>query len=77
MSVTIIDSLKVADFVALKARFDAHASARAEAGMGANDYQKVYYPNNAVAIATAPSKEVFAALSIVGGSTRDPPGRVI
>ena len=62
MSVTIIDSLKVADFVALKARFDAHASARAEAGMDAKTYQNIDNSNNAIAIATAPSKEAIAAL---------------
>ena len=62
MSVTIIASLRVADFDALKAGFDAHASARAEAGIDAKAYQNIDDPNNVIAIATAPSKEAIAAL---------------
>ena len=62
MSVTIIASLRVAGFDALKAGFDAHVSTRAETGIDAKAYQKFDDPNNAIAIATAPSKEAIAAL---------------
>ena len=62
MSVTIIASLRVADFDALKVGFDGHASARAQVGMDTKAYQNIDNSNNAIAIATAPSKEVIAAL---------------
>ena len=62
MSVTIIASLKVADFDALKAGFYGHTSARAETGLDAKAYQNIGNSNNAIAIATAPSKEAIAAL---------------
>ena len=61
MSVTIIASLKVADFDALKAGFYGHTSARAETGLDAKAYQNIGNSNNAIAIATAPPKEAFAA----------------
>ena len=62
MSVTIIASLKVVDFDPLTAGFDGHASSRAKAGMDAKAYQNVDNSNNAIAIATVPSKEVIATL---------------
>ena len=61
MSVTVIVSLKVADFDDWKATFDAHASAREEAGINAKAYQNIDAPNNAIAIGTASSKEAFVA----------------
>ena len=61
MSVTVIVSLKVADFDDWKAAFDAHASAREEAGIGAKAYQNIDDPNNPIAIGIAPSKEAFVA----------------
>ena len=73
MSMMITVSLKVADFDALKVGFDGRASARAQVGMDTKAYQNIDNSNNTIAIATAPSKEVVAALSIFGGSTRDPP----
>ena len=57
MSVTVIASLKVADFDDWKAAFDAHASAREEAGINAKAYQNIDAPNNAIAIGTASSKD--------------------
>ena len=61
MSMMITASLKVADFDALKAGFDGHASARAQVGMDTKAYQNIDNSNNAIAIATAPSKEAIAA----------------
>ena len=61
MSVTVIVSLKVADFDDWKATFDAHAGAREEAGIDAKAYQNIDDPNNPIAIGTAPSKEAFVA----------------
>ena len=61
MSVTVIASLKVADFDDWKAAFDAHASAREEAGINAKAYQNIDDSNNAIAIGTASSKEAFVA----------------
>ena len=61
MSVTVIVSLKVADFDDWKATFDAHASAREEAGINAKAYQNIDDPNNPIAIGTASSKEEFLA----------------
>ena len=61
MSVTVIASLKVADFDDWKAAFDAHASVREEAGINAKAYQNIDAPNNAIAIGTASSKEAFVA----------------
>ena len=61
MSVTVIVSLKVADFDDWKATFDAHVSAREEAGINAKAYQNIDDPNNPIAIGTAPSKETFVA----------------
>ena len=61
MSVTVIVSLKVADFDDWKATFDAHASAREEAGINAKAYQNIDDPNNPIAIGTASSKEAFVA----------------
>jgi len=50
MSMMITASLKVEDFDALKAGFDAHASAQTEASMDAKTYQNIDDPNNAIAI---------------------------
>ena len=61
MSVTVIVSLKVADFDDWKAAFDAHASSREEAGINAKAYQNIDDPNNPIAIGTASSKEEFLA----------------
>ena len=61
MSDTVIVSLKVADFDDWKATFDAHASAREEAGINAKAYQNIDDPNNPIAIGTASSKEEFLA----------------
>ena len=61
MGVTVIVSLKVADFDDWKAAFDAHASARSEAGIEAKAYQNLDDPDNPIAIGTAPSKETFIA----------------
>ncbi len=62
MSMMITASLKVADFDALKAGIDGHTSARTEVGMDTKAYQNIDNSNNAIAIATAPSKEAIAAL---------------
>ena len=59
MSVTVIVSLKVAEFSKWKAGFDAHAEDRAEAGLNAVAHQNIDDPNNAIVIVTAPSKEAF------------------
>ena len=59
MSVTVIVSLKVAEFSKWKAGFDAHAEDRAEAGLNALAHQNIDDPNNAIVIGTAPSKEAF------------------
>ena len=61
MSVTVIVSLKVAEFSKWKAGFDAHAEDRAEAGLNAVAHQNIDDPNNAIVIVTAPSKEAFLA----------------
>ena len=61
MSVTVIVSLKVAEFSKWKAGFDAHAEERAEAGLNAVAHQNIDEPNNAIVIGTAPSKESFLA----------------
>ena len=61
MSVTVIVSLKVAEFSKWKAGFDAHAEDRAEAGLNAVAHQNIDDPNNAIVIGTAPSKEAFLA----------------
>ena len=61
MSVTVIVSLKVADFDDWKAVFDSAASSREEAGINAKAYQNIDDPNNPVAIGTASSKEEFLA----------------
>ena len=61
MSVTVIVSLKVADFDDWKAVFDSAASAREEAGINAKAYQNIDDPNNPIAIGTASSKEAFVA----------------
>ena len=61
MSVTVIVSLKVAEFSKWKAGFDAHAEVRAEAGLNAVAHQNIDDPNNAIVIVTAPSKEAFLA----------------
>ena len=61
MSVTVIVSLKVADFDDWKAMFDSAASAREEAGINAKAYQNIDDPNNPIAIGTASSKEEFLA----------------
>ena len=61
MSVTVIVSLKVADFDDWKAVFDSAASSREEAGINAKAYQNLDDPNNPIAIGTAPSKETFVA----------------
>ena len=61
MSVTVIVSLKVADFDDWKAAFDAHTSSREEAGINAKAYQNLDDPNNPIAIGTASSKEAFVA----------------
>ena len=61
MSVTVIVSLKVAEFSKWKAGFDAHAEDRAEAGLNALAHQNIDDPNNAIVIVTAPSKEAFLA----------------
>ena len=53
----ITASLKVADFDALKAGFDAHMSARAEASMDAKAFQNIDDPNNAIAVATVHPKK--------------------
>ena len=61
MSVTVIVSLKVAEFSKWKAGFDAHAEDRAEAGLNAVAHQNIDDQNNAIVIGTAPSKEAFLA----------------
>ncbi len=61
MSVTVIVSLKVAEFSKWKAGFDAHAEDRAEAGLNAVAHQNIDDTNNAIVIVTAPSKEAFLA----------------
>ena len=61
MSVTVIVSLKVADFDDWKAVFDAGAIGRAEAGIDAKAYQNIDDPDNPIAIGTAPSKDAFVA----------------
>ena len=61
MSVTVIVSLKVAEFSKWKAGFDAHAEDRVEAGLNALAHQNIDDPNNAIVIVTAPSKEAFLA----------------
>ena len=61
MSVTVIVSLKVADFNQWKATFDGHAPAREAAGINAAAHRNLDDEGNAVAIGTAPSKEAFIA----------------
>ena len=61
MSVTVIVSLKVAEFSKWKAGFDAHAEDRAEAGLNAVAHQNIDDTNNAIVIVTAPSKDAFLA----------------
>jgi len=61
MSVTVIVSLKVADFDQWKATFDGHAPAREAAGINAVAHRNLDDEGNAVAIGTAPSKEAFIA----------------
>lgn len=61
MSVTVIVSLKVAEFSKWKAGFDAHAEDRAEAGLNAVAHQNIDDQNNAIVIGTTPSKEAFLA----------------
>ena len=61
MSVTVIVSLKVAEFFQWKAVFDALSKERAEAGLNAVAHQNIDDPNNAIVIGTAPSKEAFLA----------------
>jgi hypothetical protein len=61
MSVTVIVSLKVADFDDWKAVFDSAASSREEASINAKAYQNIDDPNNPIAIGTASSKEEFLA----------------
>ncbi len=61
MNVTVIVSLKVADFDDWKAVFDAGAISRDEAGIDAKAYQNIDDPDNPIAIGTAPSKEAFIA----------------
>ena len=61
MSVTVIVSLKVADFDDWKAAFDADVSSRQAAGIDAKAYQNIDDPDNPIAIGTAPSKEAFIA----------------
>ncbi len=61
MSITVIVSLKVADFDDWKAAFDAGASSREEAGIDARAYQNIDDPDNPIAIGTAPSKDAFVA----------------
>ena len=61
MSVTVIVSLKVAEFSKWKAGFDAHAEERAEAGLNAVAHQNIDDQNNAIVMGTAPSKEAFLA----------------
>ena len=61
MSVTVIVSLRVADFDNWKAEFDADVSSRQAAGIDAKAYQNIDDPDNPIAIGTAPSKEAFIA----------------
>ena len=61
MSVTVIVSLKVADFNQWKATFDGHAPAREAAGINAAAHRNLDDEGNAVAIGTALSKEAFIA----------------
>ena len=61
MSVTVIISIKVAEFSKWKAVFDALAEERVEAGLNAAAHQNIDDPNNAIVIGTAPSKEAFLA----------------
>ena len=61
MSVKVLLSLEVEDFNKLKSVFDAAENARTEAGIAAEAYRNMDAPNNAWVIATAPSKEAFAA----------------
>jgi len=61
MSVTVIVSLKVADFDQWKATFDGHAPAREAAGINAAAHRNLDDEGNAVAIGTAPSKDAFVA----------------
>ena len=59
MSVTVIVSLKVADFDDWKAAFDSDVNSRQAAGIDAKAYQNMDNPDNPIAIGTAPSKEAF------------------
>jgi len=61
MSVTVIVSLKVADFNQWKDTFDSHTPAREAAGINAAAHRNLDDEGNAVAIGTAPSKEAFIA----------------
>ena len=71
MSVTVIVSLKVADFDDWKAVFDSAASSREEAGINAKAYQNIDDPNNPIAIGTASSKEAFVAFFTNPGMQED------
>lgn len=61
MSVTIVISLKVADFADWHVAFDSKADDRAQAGLSASAYKNTDDPNNAIVIGSAPSKEAFVA----------------
>jgi hypothetical protein len=59
VSITVLVSVKVADFNQWKTVFDGHASAREAAGIQGTPYRNPDDDSNAVVIGTAPSKEAF------------------
>ena len=63
MSIIVVIFLEVGDFEVFSNGFysDAARNARQEAGIKAEVHQGLDNPNQAVAIATAPSKEEFSA----------------
>ena len=61
MSIKIIVSFEVEDFDRWKSGYDAGENARTEAGITAEAFRNMDAPNNAWVIATAPSKEAYAA----------------
>ena len=63
MSIKVVIFLEVGDFEVFSNGFysDAARNARQEAGIKAEVHQGLDNPNQAVAIATAPSKEEFSA----------------
>ena len=62
MSVTVIVPLKVEDFDKWHTVFSSLSGKREETGIHAKAHRNIDDPNNAVAIATAPSKEEFLGM---------------